>query len=72
MPQMALTPFGLPSLATNHTKHSRIKVSDASPSGILNHSLDPHHNKQIDMIFNMKLKCSCKHNTYKQVAAIDR
>jgi hypothetical protein len=25
MPQVALTPLGLPSLATNHEKHSRIR-----------------------------------------------
>jgi hypothetical protein len=57
MPQMALTPFGLPSLATNHIKHSRIKASDASPSGILNHLLYPHHkDKLINKIFKMTIK----------------
>jgi hypothetical protein len=44
MPQVALTPLGLPSLATTHKKHSRMKASDASPSGILNHLPYPHHN----------------------------
>ena len=37
MPQVAFTPLGLPSLATNHEKALKGWISDASPSGILKH-----------------------------------
>ena len=73
MPQVALTPLGLPSLATNHTKHLRIKVSDAFPSGILNHSLDPQHkDKQIIRYSTSKSVAHINIREMKHIAAVNR
>ena len=46
MPQMALTPFGLPSLATI-TKALKDQKKYCLPKWDTQNFLDPHHNKQI-------------------------
>jgi hypothetical protein len=51
MPQMALTPFGLPSLATI-TKALKDQKKYCLPKWDTQNFPDPHHNKQIDKIFN--------------------
>jgi hypothetical protein len=51
---MALTPFGLPSLATI-TKALKDQRKYCLPKWDTQNFLDPHHNKQIDKIFNKYL-----------------